>query len=606
MDDDFIDLNDDSDVFRSPEPVSPISNNDEFDYNSYDTPFETHTPKVAEKVDIPNRVLTPVPQEEVDEVEMPMPADPSMNNESQFMAPEDMPPQEHVVKFEESGVKSKYKKKFPIGLIIVILILVGVAAFGISYLMSGNGGNEPGDTTATKTQDTSGTSSSDTTDDTTDDVTKESTSETVTTTEDPYKTYHEVINYPSNYQIGQMIHCGLVKKANGNGYECASEKKDDFLSVDFTYTCKNPGCEYFSVSDDGTNVVLYDGDYFSYNFKLSKRTDLNLPTVMYKSIVPYVHNSEVYGAKVVPYNNQWGMGYYDVTSKLLAAKFGDYPNIESNGLMAKYGFFFAEKEDGSKLGLYSVAQKKLVLKGEVAPLTGKNSLYFVYGDEDKPVYVSADGYITNGLSVFDSNMNLLQFRTGANNYSKINQVYSYTFVDYSNDENNKELDDSLVLGEASRYYVFYKQYDSNSSGDYCSAPVDKVLGFDSHYVVLYKDGVIKVRNIGISNKYVTGFSINLTGDGYKVKLDYKGQNNQVVPNIFLYKLKTCGDYTDAELLSKYLSNGKSSTDPDALQDARKNCNKSIGDTNVSGTYYEYNGVAYQANNKTFKVSELSR
>ena len=608
MDDDFIELDDDSEVVRHPELVNP---EDEFDYdfNSFES-SEPRKPQIAEKKNIPNRTLVPAPSEPVvEETSFNNPDGSDTNNfmgDNTFIAPEDQPPQEHVVTVDGPLPKSKYRKKIPVGLIVVILVLLGVAVLGIFILMNNNKEDKP-DKTTTSGDSTRISVTEDTSDTTDETESTEPTKVTEPTTEEVQ--YHEVISYKSNYQVDQKFYCGLIKRNGLNTYECLPTKSDDFLSVDFTYTCKNAGCEYFGMSEDGTNVVLYDGDYFSYNYNLSKRTDLKLPSIMYKNIIPYTHNSDVYGVRLEPYNYN-GVGYFDVATQILVAKFGDYPDVGSTGLMAKYGFFYAYDKVGTKLGLYSVSQKKLALEGEVEDLSGKDSLYFVYGREGQPVSVSVDGYITNGYSVFDSNMNLLQFRVGAKNYNKIGQVYSYSFVDFSNDENNKLLDDSLVLAEDKHYYVFYKTYESTSSGDFSSPDYDKILGFNNHYVVIYDKGAIKIRKIGLNNSFVTGFTkeLDIQSD-YHVTLDNSSDKN--TPNLFLYKIGSCGTMSDANLIATYFNyDGKAnmaSTDEGALANARSNCRKYFGNTDVKGTYYDWNGTTYtEKKDYTIKAEKLKR
>ena len=74
-----------------------------------------------------------------------------------------------------------------------------------------------------------------------------------------------------------------------------------------------------------------------------------------------------------------------------------------------------------------------------------------------------------------------------------------------------------------KYYVFYKVYESGSSGDFTSPNYTRVLGFDTHYVVVYDNETIKIRKIGLSSGgYVTGFPLTLDNPGdYHVALDNK-------------------------------------------------------------------------------------
>ena len=86
-----------------------------------------------------------------------------------------------------------------------------------------------------------------------------------------------------------------------------------------TYECYNKDCEGYDYSDTINKAIIYDGEYYLYDFNSKEKTKLNIEGNDYNNIHFVENSNKVYGLSL--YKNNQGNAFYNLDSNTVVTKY---------------------------------------------------------------------------------------------------------------------------------------------------------------------------------------------------------------------------------------------------------------------------------------------
>lgn len=288
----------------------------------------------------------------------------------------------------------------------------------------------------------------------------------------------------SRFIIDGYIHAEMKEKANKiiANEIYIYQKAEDYTWTDngfedkiiHTYQCSNENCKFLYVSNKEQESILWDNEYFVYNYITRQKEQMNLVEDIAK--VNYLKiGNRVVGIEL--YNEKNQVAYYDMDKKELFTEFANsrYNIINDNYFVEKQ---MQNQEEATKytLKIWDRYQKKMVLQKEYI---GERKIEYdirEYKNNNETYYAiikSKDNHKT--YEIYDSEWEKIEIPETINGFAL---TADGNFVIYNNEHSTK--------------YQIYKRQDQQvlESKEY-----QKVYGVEEDYIFIQTENEFQILDV---------------------------------------------------------------------------------------------------------------
>ena len=443
---------------------------------------------------------------------------------------EEVPVPEVAEETKVDEVKKPKNKK--IILFVGIVLVVIVCLIGLVLLLTSKDKKKDEDITST--------------------TTTESTT-TETTTVDTFKYYYNDKMY--NTKKGTKFYV-YVNRENDNsiyGYNILEEEDDEDRDKVGTYTCKNNGCNVYTVDCDyGKYILVYDHGYFIYDLKKQENVIQLKISRQIDTAYLYAESEDKVSAIDLLYADKKNVEYgafYSVKENKMVYDFTKNVDYDADGTILSKNFVikktflgkdrdYIESVKDFKYELIDLKTNKVVKNNIYSAITGKNVVYFY----------EAKGYFEEGLTItklYDENFN---------------EIYTHNSDDYF--EYIVTDDDKLILEHDGQYFIYDKNYKLiKSSKKYYhiwKLTDNYFVGGLNNVVAIYDYDDRVVQKLADEYLDINGTSIEKESDGIHIRI-YANLGDEIA----------CDDVSDEEIVEAYKN--YFGTDDEDAENVRTNC-----------------------------------